>query len=104
VQDRVSKGTYQKIHDHVKKNRNLPSSFSFSYDSCLKCIRRGNCNPTNNLSPLKDIEEHIVTLLLALAECGNPLTIGNELSLINSLINGTPHQKKVIQKEAYVTL
>ena len=95
-QERVTRGTYQQIHDSVKKKRNLPSSFVFSYDTCRKRINKGIINPTNNLSPLEDIEKHIVTLILALADCGNPLTVGNALPLINSLIQDTPHQQKVI--------
>ena len=96
MQERVPQGTYQKIHDSVKTDRNLPSYFNFSYNTCKKRISRGNCTGTNNLSPLAGIEKHIVTLLLALAESGSPLTVGRALPLINSLIHGTEYQQNVI--------
>ena len=51
---------------------------------------------TGNLSPLHDIEDHIITLLLALADSSNPISVGNALPLINSLINGTSYQQKFI--------
>ena len=95
--ERVPKGTYQKIHDTVKVNRNLPCRFNFPYNTCKKRISKGLCTGSNNVSPLHSIEQHIVTLLLALAESGSPLTVGNGLPLINSLIMGTEHQQKVIQ-------
>ena len=63
----------------------------------VKNVSKGDySNTPNNLSPLHDIEEHIVTLLMALADSGNPLTVGNALPLINALIQGTPHQTKLI--------
>jgi hypothetical protein len=99
-QERVPKGTYDHIHDEVKKKRNLPTSFSFPYENCKKRIQRGAFKVSNlfgnNLSPLHDIEDHIVTLLMAMADSGNPITVGNALPLINSLIQGTSHQKKLI--------
>ena len=96
MQERVPQGTYQKIHDSVKSNRNLPSYFNFPYNTCKKRISKGNCSATNNLSPLDGIEKHIVTLLLALADSGSPLTVGRALPLINSLIDGTEYQQNVI--------
>lgn len=47
-------------------------------------------------SPLCEIEDHIVTLMLALSDTGHPLTVGQCLPLINSLIKGTTHQQKLI--------
>ena len=99
--ERVSKGTYHQIHSQVIQNRNLPTTFNFPYDSCKKRIKRrltNSINPDYNSkkSPLHDIEPHIITLLIALADSGNPLTVGNALPLINSLIQGTPYQQKLI--------
>ena len=95
---RVPKGTYQSIHDEVKRKRNLPDSFSFSYNACQKRIVANNLSITTpgKKSPLSDIEDHIVTLILALSDTGHPLTVGQCLPLINSLIQGTTHQQKLI--------
>ena len=98
INERVSKGTFDKIFDSVKLSRNLPDDFKYSYNACKQRITRGmfSSPTTGNLSPLNDIEDHIITLLLALADSGNPISVGNALPLINSLIHGTPHQQKVI--------
>jgi hypothetical protein len=97
--DRVSKGTFQSIHDAVKSKRNLPSTFHFSYNACQKRISKQllNWSSSGNKSPLHEIEPHIVTLILALADTGNPITVGHALPLINSLINGTQYQLNVIE-------
>ena len=99
--ERVTKGTYHLIHSKVVKDRNLPKTFNFPYDSCKKRIKRrliDSINPdyNNRKSPLHKIEPHIITLLIALSDSGNPLTVGNALPLINSLIHGTPYQQKLI--------
>ena len=96
---KVPKGTFQSIHDRVKKERNLPSSFFFSYNACQKRISSSNLQISDpgKKSPLADIEPHIVTLLLAMADTGAPLSVGQCLPLINSLIHKTPHQLKLIE-------
>lgn len=75
-----------------------PDSFSFSYNACQKRIVANNLSITTpgKKSPLSDIEDHIVTLILALSDTGHPLTVGQCLPLINSLIQGTTHQQKLI--------
>ena len=89
------------MHDNVKDICNLPATFDFPYDSCKKRINRGLFNSATgsgkNKSPLHDIEQHIITLLIAIADSGNPLTVGNALPGINSLIQGTQHRQNLIE-------
>ena len=99
TKERVPRGTFKTIHDKVKKERNLPSYFSYSYNACQKRIFKCNLSITDpgKKSPLADIEPHIVTLLLAMADTGAPLSVGQCLPLINSLIHKTSHQVKLVE-------
>jgi hypothetical protein len=91
---------FKKIHDEIKKKRNLPDSFNMTYKAVTQRIRRGNIirkhgttrGPT---SPLADIESDIVEFAIVLARTGTPLSAGELLPLINSMINGTQYQKKL---------
>lgn len=74
-------------------------SFSFSYDACLKRMQRKRINvagPGGKSSPLLACENEFVSLFLALADAGSPITVGNGLPLINSLIHNTDHQRKYV--------
>ena len=95
---RVPKGTYKTIHDMVKTNCKLPDHFTFPYKACQKRIARYqlNISEPGKKSPLHEIEPHFVTLMLALSDTGNPLTVGQCLPLINSLLQNTSHQKRLI--------
>lgn len=74
-------------------------SFTFSYEACIKRIRRKRINvdgPGGNSSPLIKCEHEFVSLFLALADAGSPISVGNGLPLINSLIHKTEHQRNYI--------
>jgi hypothetical protein len=45
---RVRKGTFQKIHDDVKKMRNLPESFSFKFTAARKRLSNDTILDNNN--------------------------------------------------------
>jgi hypothetical protein len=45
---RVRKGTFQKIHDDVKKKRNLPESFSFKFTAARKRLSNDTILDNNN--------------------------------------------------------
>ena len=52
---RVSRGTFQFIHDQVKEVRKLPESFSFSYNACIKRITKNTLSIT---TPGKNLPSH----------------------------------------------
>ena len=96
--NRLTNGTYDEVVEEVKREMNLPSSFYFSYQGCMNRIYRGkkddDCN--NYPSPLRDIEEKFVSIILALSDIGCPVTVGETLNLLQSLIEGTKYQRKLI--------
>ena len=100
---RVPKGTFEAIHEKVKKERNLPSSFSFSYNACQKRILTSNLQISDpgKKSPVADLEPHFITLLLAMADTGCPLSVGQCLPLMNSLIqkNASSRQTDCLEKD-----
>ena len=48
-------------------------------------------------SPLKHVKEKFVAIFLALSYIGLPFTVGETMALIQSLIEGTPGQQKLIK-------
>ena len=81
------------------KKYDLDSSFSFKYTSCMAQIYRNKEDSlcTQMESPLKHVEEKFVAIILALSDIGLPLTVGETMALIQSLIKGTPAQQKLIE-------
>jgi len=55
-------------------------------------------------SPLKDIEEEIVELLLSLSQSRYSLSPARGVNLINSLINGTEYQEKLREYKKKTTV
>jgi hypothetical protein len=99
---RVSKGTFQSIHDDVKKLRNLPDTFDFKFTAARKRISSSTVLdkqsiPVGNQSPLRDAEDQIIKLIVLLGSLGSPLTCGQGVFLINDLIKNTTHQKRLIE-------
>ena len=98
MNNRLSNGTYDLVLQDVKNEFDLDDTFSFPYGACMKRIYRGkeDSECTGALSPLHDIEEKFVTIILALANIGCPVTVGETLCLMQSLIEGTESQKRLI--------
>jgi hypothetical protein len=99
--NRVSRGTYKRVHEQVKKQRNLPADFIFPYNNCKKRIQRNTSidhdgATITHQSPLRDCEDDIVELLIQLGKIGSPITCGTALHLINELIDDTIHQERLI--------
>jgi hypothetical protein len=99
---RVRRGTYTKIHEQVKSARNLPSNFSYSYNSVKRILQRDTnidecCIPVSHQYPLQDCEEDIVDIIIKLGKIGSPVSCGQVIFLINDLIGGTIHQKRLVE-------
>ena len=97
--NRLANGTYAKIFNKVKSKYNLGDNFCFTYKSCMMRIYRGKTDSIckHLESPLKDVEERFVQIILALADIGCPITVGETINLIQALIEGTQAQKKLIE-------
>jgi hypothetical protein len=98
---KTKKGIYDKIVKNVITSKDLPESFCFPYNSAMQRIYRNSVSvppgKKGPASPLEEIEEDIVELVILLGETGCPLTPPNVIRLINSMIKGTPIQSKLIQ-------
>ena len=53
-------------------------------------------SPKGPTSPLTDIEDDVVALILAMSKCRQSLNVSQGLQLINDIIFKTQHQKKLI--------
>ena len=97
--NRLANGTYAKIFNKVKSKYNLGDNFCFTYKSCMMRIYRGKTDSIckHLESPLKDVEERFVQIILALADIGCPITVSETINLIQALIEGTQAQKKLIE-------
>ena len=98
---RVKKGTYKAIHDKVKHDRNLPESFDCSYSSIRQRIVNDNIfvpidKRPGPLTPLAAIEPKIHEVILLMAKHRIPLRAGQGTVMINSAIEGTQSQQKLI--------
>ena len=103
---RCERGKFEKIVGIVKNHRNLPQTFSFSYGAAKKRVSRNVpvVMTPGMKSPLHEIEESFVEIIIALADCGNPATVGQCLFLMQSLIQNTKYQEKLVHwKQSYMT-
>ena len=96
--NRLSHGTFESIFSCIKTKYNLDESFHFPYHTCMMRIYHGKPNSLcqHLESPLKDVEERFVQIILALSDIGCPATVGETINLIQALIEGTEAQKKLI--------
>ena len=101
LQGKVKEGKFQEIFESVRNKYKLPSTFRFSYHSVMKRISRGVLEYSGHYtkSPLRNVEYKFVQILLALADSGCPVSIGEGMSLLQSLIQDTPAQQKLIRMQ-----
>jgi hypothetical protein len=95
-------GSYKRIFNKVKKERNLPDNFYFPYTTAFRRIKNDTtldafAVPIGNRSPLHAVEEDFVNIFIMLGKIGSPVSCGHGLKLINDMISGTIHQKRLIQ-------
>jgi hypothetical protein len=107
--NRASNGSFQSLVQKVKTERNLPESFQFSYYTARNRLRSkiqldDDANPVGNLSPLFGIEQNIVDLLIILGKTGSPVPMSHGIKLINEMIDGTIHQKRLITYKKIILL
>ena len=90
--------TYMKVFMKVKTERNLPDDFTFCSHACMMRIYRNTVHQSTyqKQSPLHDIEPFFVEFLIRVSETGVPLSVAESLLFINSVINNTTHQQKLI--------
>ena len=94
---RSNKGTYVSIFNKVKHEMKLDDSFKFSYESCRSRIRREKLFP-NGIgckSPLIDVEPKFIEIILSMSDIGCPVSVGETICLLQSLINNTPAQERL---------
>ena len=101
LKGKVQEGTYKAIYKEVTSSLDLPSDFKFGYHSCRKRIVRGTLEfgADYSKSPLHNVEYKFVQILLALADTGMPVSMGQGMKLLQSLIEGTPSQQKLISMQ-----
>ena len=77
----------------------LDNTFQFSYNSCKSRIRRKKSisKGKGGQSPLKDVEPKFVDIILSLSDIGCPVSVGETMTLIQSLIHNTPSQERLIE-------
>ena len=94
---RTENGTYLSIFNKVKKEMKLDDSFNFTHKSCLSRIKREKLFPngTGSKSPLVDVEPKFIDIILSLADIGTPVSVGETMCLLQSLIHNTPSQQRL---------
>ena len=96
----MKKGRLGQIVDIVKKKRGLPEDFTVSSALVRKRINRGSIvnahKGSGQVSPLLPLEPHFVSIILKMAQMGESLTPSKSIALINNIIQGTKHQKELI--------
>jgi hypothetical protein len=60
--------------------------------------------PIGRLSPLRGIEEDLISFLIILGKIGSPVTKGQGIRLVNEMIDGTIHQSRLIEYKKQRTL
>lgn len=97
---RMPQFTYNRIMVNVMNEFNLDKkNFNFPYDSCKSRIQRGNIlsRGVGRKSPLKDVEPKFIDIILSMADIGCPVSVGETILLINSLIKDTPAQDRLVR-------
>jgi hypothetical protein len=99
---RMRNGRLQEILEEVKIRHNLPSDFTVSNQTLKTRLKRKQLSlPLDNkngpLTPLASIEPNLVNMAKQMAKCRIPLTCGQGIMMINSCIEGTESQKKLIE-------
>ena len=104
LEGKVKEGTYDSIFKAVVSKYELPANFKFGYHSARKRIVRGTLEfgADYSKSPLYNVEYKFVQILLALADTGIPVSMGEGMILLQSLIEGTPSQQKLIQMQTTI--
>jgi hypothetical protein len=102
VSNRVKQGTFEDIKKKIisQVEQDLPTSFTFSYNTAMKHISRKTLRvafgKNGPCSPLIDIEDDLCELLILFGNTGSALKPPEVIRFTNSLIQGTPTQKKLI--------
>ena len=82
--------------DEERVNHGLSDKFKFSYFTALSRIRRKNLSGNGTGSPLLEIEDELVDLILCMSKIKWSLSVSEGLHLCNQLIADTDIQKKLI--------
>jgi hypothetical protein len=74
----------------------------YSYNSVKKQLQRETIIddhgiPVGHQSPLRDCEDDIVDIIIKLGKIGSPVSCGQAIFLINDLIDGSIHQKRLVE-------
>jgi hypothetical protein len=94
--------SFQKIVMEVKNKRNLPDDFEIKKNTVTRRLQRKKIivEPHECMggldSPLAEIEPSIVQIVLCMTKFRQSLTSREIMQLVNSAIEGTIHQEKLI--------
>ena len=95
--DNLTKITKKGLFDFLVKEQqmygNLPAGFNFSYETMRSRIRRHNFDGNGNESPMRQIEQQIVEIIICMSKIKRSITPFEGLALINDLIDGTEVQR-----------
>jgi hypothetical protein len=98
-EDRVPKGTYDKIIKEAEEKYSLEEG-SISKHTILMRLREERKTVTGgqgHVSPMIGVEVHLVDVILQLASMRQPLTATAALNLINSMVEKSKVEKEVIE-------
>lgn len=99
----VNDDAFQRIVNETKTKHNLPVDFEIKKNTVLKRISRektvleGYETKGGHVSPLLEIEPSIVQLVLCMSKFRQALTSVQIMDLVNSCIQGTEYQQKLIE-------
>jgi len=95
----TKKGFLTKLIQEKKKEFGLGDDTIISPKTIYNCLY---CNLTGKVkmgpkSPLHELEDLLVNVLIKMSQCCRPLTRSKGLALASSMIQGTHYQEKVIK-------
>ena len=94
----LKRGSYQKIHQAVIKDLQLPNTCVINRECIKSRLRRQSLHvdaQKNKTTPLLEVEPLLVQFALWKQEANQPITASEGLLMANSLIDGTPIQTKL---------
>ena len=92
----VRKQLFDSILTKVTKEMRLENAINFTYQGIQKRIAKNSLivKSYGTSSPLIEVENSFIDIFTALADIGHPCSVEEGKYLIQSMINGTIHQKR----------
>ena len=99
LKKRLPYGTSDKIFIATKQKYKLDNSFTFTYLACMTRIHcnKLECSTYGLYSPLREVEPKFVDIILSLSNIGCPISVGQTICLMQSLIKDTPAEERMVE-------